>query len=459
MDKVVSSEGISYGYILRKAWPIILANSSVPLLGLVDTAVIGRTGSVVELGAIALGAIVFSFAYWGFGFLRMGTTGFVAQADGAGDEAEVRATLFRALLCALVCGLVIVLLQTPIASLALSLLNASEQVEGVTESYISLRIWGAPAALGLFALMGLLVGLNMSKTLLMVQLILNGSNVVLDIWFAGVLDWGAQGIAVGTALAEWGSFLIALVVVLRVLHKRNSESVRDSKSETFEHFVNWPVILNADKLRHMLAVNSDIMIRTLFLVFGFAWFTNYGARFGDIHLAANHILLQFVSFSAFFLDGFAYVAESLVGRAKGAGNRQLFQVSVAKSTRLAGASSLLLALIVLVGGPYFIAMLTGLEAVRAAALYVLPIASLYVLLSFAAFQLDGIYIGVTRTKAMRNASILSLLCFLAFSQVLTSYFDNIGLWISFVLYVCARALCLLMYYRSLVVDEFPEKVS
>lgn len=459
MNNAQLGEQVGYGYILRKAWPIILANSSVPLLGLVDTAVIGRTGSVAELGAIALGAIVFSFVYWGFGFLRMGTTGFVAQADGAGDEGEVRAALFRALLCALACGFVILLLQIPIGFSALSLLNASEQVEEVTATYISLRIWGAPAALGLFALMGLLVGLNMSKTLLMVQLILNGSNVVLDIWFAGVLDWGAQGIAVGTALAEWGSFFLALVIVLRVLRRRHQTCVSESSIPKVERFVNWPVIISADKLRHMLAVNSDIMIRTLFLVFGFAWFTNYGAKFGDVHLAANHILLQFVSFSAFFLDGFAYVAESMVGRAKGARNRQMFQVSVAESTRLAAVSSLLLAVVVLVGGPYFIAMLTDLEAVRAAALYVLPIASFYVLLSFAAFQLDGIYIGVTRTKAMRNASILSLLCFLAFSQVLTRYFDNIGLWIAFVLYVCARALFLLMYYRSLVEDEFPDSIN
>ncbi|MDX1490360.1 MAG: MATE family efflux transporter [Pseudohongiellaceae bacterium] len=443
----------SYSQIIRKAWPIILANASVPLLGLVDTAVIGRTGSVAELGAIALGAIIFSFVYWGFGFLRMGTTGLVAQASGAGEQAEVRAVVLRALLCALGFGLLIVILQIPIAQSALWLLEGSEQVESTTNSYISLRIWGAPAALGLFALMGLLIGLNMSKTLLFVQLLLNGSNMALDVFFAAYLDLGAEGIAIGTAIAEWLSFSIALVVVAKIL-RRSQQSECDEQTHEQSVFFEWSRIFDKEKLKNMIAVNTDIMVRTLFLVFGFAWFANYGARFGDVQLAANHILLQFVSFSAFFLDGFAYVAESLVGRAKGAKNRRLFDVSVSKSTHLAAGSALFLALSVYLLGPFFIQLLTDANAVQQTSRDALWLAAIYIFLSFAAFQLDGIFIGTTRTRAMRNASAFSLFIFLLSSILLTPIYANDGLWFSFIIYVCARALFLLREYKALVVDAF-----
>ena len=450
MGELSPKQALSYRYIVQKAWPIILANASVPLLGLVDTAVIGRTGTIFELGAIALGAIVFSFVYWGFGFLRMGTTGFVSQADGAGDEQEVRAALFRALLVALSAGVVILAMQTPIASAALWLLEAGDQVEFSTQSYISLRIWGAPAALGLFALMGVLVGLNMSKTLLLVQLVLNGSNIILDVYLAGVLDWGVRGIALGTAFAEWASFLFALVLVLQILNRRRLAHAEDSQ----ESLVNWSVVFDAAKMRHMFAVSSDIMIRTLLLVFGFAWFANSGAKLGDVSLAANHILLQFVSFSAFFLDGFAYVAESLVGRAKGAKDKDRFLSAVRLTTMLAAFSAVILAAIILILGPFFIAYLSSQTDVQEAALTVLPMAALYVVLSFAAFQLDGIFIGTTRTRAMRNASAYSLLVFLAGSLLLGQDYGNFGLWVSFIIYVCARALFLLLYYRGLLAEAF-----
>ncbi|MFT6295168.1 MAG: MATE family multidrug resistance protein, partial [Glaciecola sp.] len=192
---MLAPQSISYDYLLKKAWPIILANASVPLLGLVDTSVIGNVGTAQDLGAIAFGALIFSFVYWGFGFLRMGTTGFAAQANGAGDQEEVRAILARSILLAVCLGLILILLQWPIKQAAFSMLNGSESVEQVAQSYFSIRIWGAPATLCTFALMGLLIGLGNSGQLLVVQLFLNGLNIALDIWFAGFLDWGAQGIA------------------------------------------------------------------------------------------------------------------------------------------------------------------------------------------------------------------------------------------------------------------------
>ncbi|MGQ9426830.1 MATE family efflux transporter [Gilvimarinus sp. F26214L] len=216
--------------ILAKAWPIILANAAVPTLGLVDTAVIGNFGSAAQLGAIALGAVIFSFVYWSFGFLRMGTTGFVAQAAGARQEPEVRATLGRALLVALAIGSVLTSLQWPLAEVAFLLLDASAEVESVAADYFRIRIWGAPATLATFAIVGTLIGLGKSRTLLSVQLILNGLNIVLDIYFAGVLGMGAQGIALGTVIAEWISCILALAILLAILRRRHrdTETPKDS---------------------------------------------------------------------------------------------------------------------------------------------------------------------------------------------------------------------------------------
>jgi MATE family multidrug resistance protein len=421
------------GEVLRIAWPIILANATVPLLGLADTAVIGHTGSAADLGAIALGALLFSFVYWTFGFLRMGTTGFVAQAAGAGDEAEVRAALLRALALGGAIGIGLLVLQQPIAWLAFRLLGGTGEVEAAARSYFAARIWGAPATLGTFALMGLFVGLGQSRALLVVQLFLNGLNIGLDVLLAGVLDWGVRGIAVGTAVSEWSAFLVGLWLAVRALRARFTDG------ETF-----WPVqrLLDAGRLGATLRANADIMVRTLFLLFGFAWFLDQSARFGETLLAANHLLLQLVSFSAFFLDGFAFAGESLVGRAVGAGRRDLFDVAVRRSTELAAATAAILALACLTAGRPILRALTDLVPVREAAYRYLPFAAGYVLVAFAAFQLDGVFIGATRTHDMRNASILALLVFLAAWWPLAGRLGNAGLWTAFVVYVIARAVTL-----------------
>lgn len=450
MSPESSSSNFSRLYILRKAWPIILANAAVPLLGLTDTAVIGRTGTVSELGAIALGALILSFVYWGFGFLRMGTSGFVAQAVGGNDESEVRAVLVRSLLLAIGFGMLLILVKWPLRVAALQLLDGSTEVEAITAAYIDIRLWGAPAALGMFALTGTLIGLGQSRTLLLVQLFMNGSNIILDIWFAGVLGWGAEGIALGTALAEWSSFVLTLWLMLRVLKQRQrAVRVASNLKAVEEKFFLWQRIFESQKLRQMMSANTDIMIRTLLLVFGFAWFTNRGAQFGDSILAANHVLLQLVSFSAFFLDGYAFVVEAMVGSALGARQLARFDLAVRLSSQLAAVTALMLAAIILFAGPQFIRALTDLESVRTAALHALPLAALYVLCAFPAFQLDGIFIGTTRTRAMRNASALSLLIFLLLCVPMTYWWGNTGLWWSFVLYALARALSLGLYYPGL----------
>src|SRR5690606_9141551 len=259
--------------VARQAWPIILANAAVPALGLVDTAVIGHFGSATDLGGLALGALAFNFVYWSFGFLRMGTTGFVAQASGAGDETEVRAALGRAVLMAVVLGTALIALQWPIAALYLGLMDCSVAVEEGSAGYFLAWIWGEPAALTLFACSGLLIGLGRSRELLAVQLLLNGLTAGLDVWFAGYLGMGVRGIGVGTAIAEWLTCAVALSVVWRVLRARHGDGAP---------FLSWEPVADAARIRQSMAANGDILIRTLCLLFAFAWFANAGARFGDV---------------------------------------------------------------------------------------------------------------------------------------------------------------------------------
>ena len=433
-------DSITYRYLIEKAWPIILANAAVPLLGLVDTAVIGNVGTVTDLGAIAFGALIFSFVYWSFGFLRMGTTGSVAQALGAADQTEIRAVLGRALILAAALGVMLIVMQWGIRLVALALLDGSAAVEEVTAQYFNIRIWGAPATLATFALMGVLIGLGNSRQLLLVQLFLNGLNISLDIYFAGVLDWGVEGIALGTIIAEWSTVIFAVWLIMRELNSR-----RELGSEF------WPRsrLLDGAALKKMLAANRDIMIRTLLLVFSFGFFINQSAQFGDVVLAANHILLQLISFAAFFLDGYAFVVESLVGSSLGARRRDSFDIAVKRSSILALVTAAVLALLLLLFGSSAVVVLTDIEPVQAAAQGSLFLAAIYIFFSFAAFQLDGIFIGASFTRQMRNAAILSIAVFLLAWWMLMDRFGVNGLWWAMIIYVSARADALLLFYPAL----------
>ncbi|GAB1258474.1 MATE family efflux transporter [Aurantivibrio plasticivorans] len=432
---------ISYSYILQRAWPIILANASVPLLALADTAIIGNLGTTSDLGAIAFGSLIFNFIYWSFGFLRMGTTGFISQANGARNEPEVRNVLWRSLLIAGVIGASIILLQWPIKWLTLSALHGDMTVETLAADYFSIRVWGAPATLATFALMGTLIGLGASRLLLALQIFLNGLNIVLDYFFAGFLNMGASGIALGTFIAEWSAFIVGLFIVISLLRRRN----KDSSSEKFIH---WQKILDPQLIHATLSANGDIFIRTVLLLLAFYWFTDQSAQFSNDILAANHILLQIISFSAFFIDGFAFVAESLVGTAIGGKNKIHFQQAVKRSSILAGITALGLAVIIVLLGQHVVDALTNITTVREAAYSSLWFVAIYVLFSVGAFQLDGIFIGATRTREMRLASLQATAIFFLTSLVLTPWLHNAGLWLSFIVYVLCRALMLLRFFET-----------
>jgi MATE family multidrug resistance protein len=427
----------SHRDILALAIPIILANSATPLLGLTDIAVVGHFGSVSDLGAIALGNLLFSFLFWGFGFLRMSTSGFVAQAAGRQDVEEAVAVVVRALLLGVVIGCVLIALQWPLITAALWILGGDASVEQVTRDYFFVRIWSAPATLALYAVNGLLIGRGLGRQLLRQQLLLNGLNLLLNIFFAGVLGWGARGIAAGTALAEWLTLLISGTLIWF--------STGDAVKAAWHRI--RPELFVMSRMRALMAANGDILIRTMTLLGGISLFTDQGARFGADTLAANHILLQFTMFSAFFLDGFAFVAESLAGRAFGAGDRQLFAIVVRRSSQLAAATAAVLALIFLFSGEFFITHLTAMPQVRALAIQYLPFCAAYVFVSFVAFQLDGIFIGTTQTRVLRNAALIATGLYVLLCFPLARWFGNAGLWSAFIVFVALRAITLLVNYR------------
>jgi MATE family multidrug resistance protein len=427
---------LTHRSLLRIAVPVMLSNLSTPLIGVVDTAVVGQIPDAAYIGAAAIGGLIFSFVFWGFGFLRMGTTGLTAQALGRGDAEEVSRVLGRALLVALAAGLALIVLQWPIRAAAFAAVHASPRVDGLARGYFDIRIWAAPATLANYALLGWFIGLGRTDIGLVLQLVLNLTNMALDVVFVLGLGWDVRGVALGTALAELCAAAIGIAVALRHLRGLHAGW-------------NWPLILAPAQLRRTFAVNGDIMIRTLALIAAFFWFASQGARQGDTVLAANSILLQFISLAAFFLDGFAFATESLVGRAVGAAHRAGLTLAIKLTTAWAAAVAALVSIALLCCGPWLIGHLTVDLAARAAAERYLPWAAAAPLLGVWAFQLDGIFIGATQTAAMRNAMLLSLAIFLAAWWALRP-FGNDGLWAAFYVHYLARTATLLRYFPKLV---------
>ncbi len=399
--------------VLAIALPIVIANISTPLIGLVDTAVVGQLPDPRHIGGVAIGAAIFSFLYWAFGFLRMGTTGLTAQASGARDASEVAASLLRALLIAGVAGLALILLHRPLGAGALALVGASEAVETEAARYIAIRFWSAPAALANFALMGWFIGLGRTRTALLLQVFLNVINAGLDLWFVLGFGMGADGVALGTVIAEWSAALLGLGIAARAIPR-------------------WPSVARVMQragLVRTVAVNRDIMIRTLCLLGAFTFFTAYSATFGDVTLAANAILMQMVGFVAYFLDGFAFAAEVFVGRAIGARSESAFGEGILISSLWAVGLSAALSIVTLVAGGAIIDALTVNPDVRATAREYLPWAALMPIVGIACWQLDGIFIGATRGADMRNMAILSTAIYFMAWALLTP-FGNHGHWMA-----------------------------
>jgi MATE family multidrug resistance protein len=413
--------------VLVIAIPMILSNATTPLVGIADTAVMGRLNDPALIGGVALGSTIFAMLFWTFGFLRMGTTGLTAQAAGAGDAGGVAANLFRPLVIAAAAGAALYLFHAPAILFTLEVVGGSAQVQTATADYFGVRILSAPATLANYALVGWFIGLSRANLALVLQLFLNIVNIALAVFLVLVAGKGVKGAAMAAVYAEYAAVIAGLLIARRLLR---------------EHIGPRPALFEAAAFRRLLAVNGDIMIRTVCLLFAFTFFAAQGARLGDVALAANSVLRSLSDLSAYVLDGFAFAAEALVGQAVGAGSRLRFRQAVALSSIWAAALAVIVALAFFGGGLLLIELMTTSPSVREAARDFLPWAVMAPLFGVACFQLDGIFIGATRTADMRNMMIVSLAIFLGAWALLTPAFGNHGLWASLMIFFIARAVTL-----------------
>ncbi|MCL7942693.1 MATE family efflux transporter [Marinobacter sp. ATCH36] len=403
----------------------MLTNLTVPLLGLVDTAVLGHLDSSEYLGAVAVGANLFSILFWTFGFMRMGTTGLAAQAWGKQDEFAQIALLLRSVLLATGIGLLLILFHQPLIRVGLELMNPSERVAELAAEYAGIRIWGAPAVLCQYTLVGWLIGTQLPKGPMIMLIVANGLNIILDVLFVTGFGWNSRGVAIATVLAEYSAAAIGFRMVLS----------RMPANQGFSRALFGQ--LN-DYLK-ILRVNRYIMVRTIALLLVLAFFTAQGARQGDTILAANAVLITFLLLISNGLDGFANAAEALIGEAVGKNSREQFRQVFKVAFRWALWGSILFTVAFVLGGRFLISLLTGIEEVRTAAWLYLPWLWLLPLASVWGFLLDGVFIGATRTRDMQNTMLFSAVVVFLPVWWLTTGWGNHGLWFSLICLMLARA--------------------
>ncbi len=423
---------ITNGRVLKIALPIVLSNATIPILGAVDTGVVGQMGQAAPIGAVGMGAVVLASVYWIFGFLRMGTSGLVAQARGAGDEAESAAVLLRALMIAGAAGLVFILFQTLLFRAAFHIAPASPEVEALTRQYLAIRIWGAPATIGIYAVTGWLIAVERTRSVFLQQVAINGLNVVLNLWFVLGLGWGVPGVAFATLIAEWTGLALGLWLCRPALALR--------------YLGDFARLFDMGRLREMARVNTDIMIRSVALQASFTTFVFLGAGEGDVTLAANQVLLQFLEITAYALDGFAFAAETLVGQAVGARSLADLRRASIVTSGWGGVGSVLLAAGFWFAGPAIIDVMATDPAVQAEARVYLPWVAVGPMIGIASWMFDGIFIGATLTREMRNAMLLSSAIYALALAVLLPRFGNAGLWAALMVLNTARGLTMAWLY-------------
>ncbi|MEM8877215.1 MAG: MATE family efflux transporter [Pseudomonadota bacterium] len=423
---------VTHRGIVAIALPMTLAYLSTPILGIVDTTVIGRLGDAALLGGIAIGAIIFNIIFTTFNFLRSGTTGLAAQALGAADDVEMRGSLYRAILVGLVSGIAVIILQWPILEAGLWLMAAEDEVVAAVRDYFTIRVLGTPMALINYAILGWFIGLGRSGSGLFLQTLLNGLNALLNIWFVLGLGWGVAGVAWGTVISETVTAIAGLLWAAILLRGR------------------WGlpegVLLARHQLARMFAMNGDIMIRSFLLLLAFTLFTAGGARQGTVVLAANAVLLNFLMLGAHFLDGLATAAEQFAGRAVGARYKPAFVQSVRLTLIWSFVLAAVLSLLMLAAGNAIIDLMTTSEDVRMTARTYLVWAALTPLAGVLAFQQDGVFIGATWSADMRNMMLLSFVLFLGTIWLAEPRLGNHGIWLALHVLLITRGLLLLWRY-------------
>ncbi|MBF9031053.1 MATE family efflux transporter [Rhodobacterales bacterium HKCCE3408] len=426
---------LTHRRILKIAVPVVLSNATVPILGAVDTGVVGQLGAAAPIGAVGVGAITLSTVYWIFGFLRMGTAGLAAQAIGARDEAEVAAILTRVLMIAGAAGITLIALQSAIFWAAFRLAPASDEVEGLARAYMAVRLWSAPAAIAMYGIGGWLVARENTVGLFVMQLGANGLNIALSLWFVLGLGWGVEGVALATVISEWVGLSIGLWLTRAAF--------------AVPAWRDWARVFDAARLRHMAMVNTDILIRSVILMAGFTSFIYLGADYGDRVLAANQILLQFLYITAYAMDGFAFAAEALIGQATGARSTGRVRRAAVMTSEWGFGTCAVLSAGFAIGGPWLIDVMTTAEGVREVARDYLPWMIAAPVLGCASWMLDGIFIGATRSRDMRNMMIVSGIFYLGCLVLFLPLFGNHGLWASLILFFVMRGLTLGARYPAL----------
>jgi MATE family multidrug resistance protein len=419
------------------AGPMIISNLSVPLVGAVDTAVVGHLPAPHYIGAVALGAVIFSFLYWGFGFLRMGSTGFIARAYGANDETALGQIMLRFLMLGLLLGIVIILFGSPLIRIALYCIDSTVKVETLAQQYAHIRIWSAPATLCVYVFTGIFIGLHQTRLALVLQLVLNFTNIALDLLFVPILELGVAGVAWATLIAEYAAAFCGFLLLRKTLTRALQSA-------------DWSQILEAGVVKEMMRSNGNIFIRTLCLVFSFAFFTAQSARHGELVLAANTILIHLQSIMAYGLDGFAFAAEALGGTAYGAKNLVNFKRAVTRTTLWSAAMALTISAGYLLFGHTILGWFTEISEVTDIADQYLVWMVIAPIASFLSFQLDGLFIGTGHTRSMRNAMVISTIGYLLLAYLFQLIWGNHGLFLALSCFMILRAITLMLYYPQII---------
>jgi len=423
--------------IWRIAAPMILSNISVPLLGMVDTGVTGHLDDAAYLGAVAIGSTIFGFLYAGFNFLRMGTTGITAQRFGANDGDGLKVALGQALVVSLAIALALLLLQWPIASLSMRALGPDAGIATLADEYFFIRIWSAPATLANYALIGWFIGLQNARVPLYIVLAINLTNIVLDLIFVLLLDMKVQGVAAASVIAEFTGLAVGGAFAISCM-KRHSGKMLMSHLVTLREY------------RAFFAVNVHLLVRTMALMFTFAFITAAGARLGGLILAANAVLMNLLHLMSFALDGFAHAAEALVGKAVGARDRDALQRAVTLALRWSLYVSVLFSLFFLTAGRPLVRLLTDLEPVIDASYIYLPWLVLLPLVAVWSYLYDGVFVGATRAREMRDIMLISSFFVFLPAWYSFSFLGNHGLWLALTLFLASRGIGMHYYYRTRV---------
>lgn len=421
------------------AFPAILANSSAPLVGLVDTWAVGHLPGAIHLAAVGLGSVIFNFLFWAFGFLRMGTTGLVAQARGREDWQELARVVVRSSVLAVAFGIALWLLQEPIWRLSVLALAPPGDVTALTERYFDLRIWAAPASLLVFALSGVLFGLGRTTAVLILQLALNLCNAVLNVWFVVGLGLGVPGVALGTVLAQWGAVVLGAWLVLRTPELGGFRAaLRERATWALENY------------RPLVVLNGFIFLRTILLMVALTLIMREAATLGETAMATSHVLNQYLLLIALGLDGFAHAAEAQAGAAWGHGRRAEFQRWVRVSGVWALVASILYAALFWFGGEAITSLLTDLPEVRAATAAVLPLVAALPVVSVACYHFDGVFIGATAARAMLATMAIAFLVYIAVLGPMTDRWGLSGLWGAVLIFMAVRGIAQAAWYPRLL---------